>query len=89
MPRKAKFDREKLKQLLKDHVFYREQNGDYLARDTWGSYYGVAIENNLSSICNISTPAREYIRQRCSKVAFKDMPDEWQHAFFNYLTYEP
>jgi hypothetical protein len=73
-------------------LYFRENNGDYLAIDTaTNSYYlrnlgkdqfegrATAIEGLVGSVCTTGI-AREYLGATCKRVARNRVPKEWQEA---------
>jgi hypothetical protein len=73
-------------------IFYRENNGDFLAVDTaTNTYYlrslghdtfegrATAIKGLVGSVCTTGI-ARKYLRQRCKRVARAKVPGQWQRA---------
>ena len=73
-------------------VYFREQNGDYLAIDTdTNAYYhqvfgqdhfegrAAAIQGLASSVCTTAV-SRAYLRANCKRVARASVPDEWRRA---------
>lgn len=70
-------------------VFYRENNGDFLAIDTaTNRYYRVddhfegratAIAGLVGSVCTTGI-SRKYLKQHCRRVAKSRVPEEWQRA---------
>lgn len=73
-------------------LFYREQNGDFLAIDAGtNDYYrrvlgrddfegrATAIEGLAGSVCTTGI-SRDYLRQNCKRVARAAVPAEWRRA---------
>jgi hypothetical protein len=73
-------------------LFFRENNGDYLAIDTaTNAYYlrnfgkdhfegrATAPQSVVGSVCTTGV-SREYLRQTCKRVPRAKVPDEWQRA---------
>jgi hypothetical protein len=74
-------------------LFYREtETDDYLAIDAASNAYylgnfgkdhfegrATAIIGLLGSVCTTGI-AREYLREKCKRVAKKSVPEEWRQA---------
>ena len=73
-------------------VYFRENNGDYLAIETdTNSYYvrnfakdyfegrATAIENLVGSVCTTSI-SREFLTACCKRIAKAKVPAEWCEA---------
>lgn len=71
-------------------LFYREDNGDYLAIDTTtNAYYrtnlgkdhfegrATAIAGQVGSVCTTAV-SRDYLKARCRRVARRKVPMEWR-----------
>ena len=73
-------------------LYYREQNGDFLAIDTSTNAYSLdvlakdhfegratAIAGLVGSVCTTGI-SREYLRTTCKRVARGKVPAEWRGA---------
>jgi hypothetical protein len=73
-------------------LFYREDNGDFLAIDTATNRYyrqtlgqdhfegrATAIAGSVGSVCTTAI-ARDFLRQKCRRVVRADVPQEWRQA---------
>lgn len=73
-------------------LFYRENNGDFLAIDTnTNRYYlanfgkdhfegrATAIEGLVGSVCTTGI-SREYLRTNCKRVSRERVPVEWRRS---------
>lgn len=73
-------------------LYFRENNGDYLAIDSaTNSYYlrlcgkdhfegrATAITNQVGSVCTTGI-AREFLRANCKRIGKANVPAEWQTA---------
>jgi hypothetical protein len=73
-------------------VFFREQNGDFLAIDTGtNAHYlrllgrdhfearAAAIAGQAGSVCTTGV-SRQYLRRQCKRVALSRVPAEWRRA---------
>jgi len=73
-------------------LFYRENNGDFLAVDTaTNAYYlrnfgkdhfegrATAIEGLVGSVCTTGI-SRDYLHQNCKRVPKAKVPGEWSKA---------
>jgi hypothetical protein len=73
-------------------LFYRENNGDFLAIDaSTNSYYircfgkdhfegrATAIAGQVGSVCTTAV-SREFLRMNCKRVALAKVPEQWRRA---------
>jgi len=73
-------------------LFYRENNGDYLAIDTSSNAYylrnfgqdhfegrATAIEGQVGSVCTTGV-SRDFLRQNCKRVPKVKVPADWRKA---------
>jgi hypothetical protein len=73
-------------------LFYREDNGDFLAIDTATNAYhrrnfgkdhfesrATAIAGQIGSVCTTSV-SRDYLNARCRRVGKRKVPMAWQMA---------
>jgi hypothetical protein len=73
-------------------LYYREDNGDYLAIDTTTNRYyldtmgqdhfegrATAIEGLIGSVCTTGI-SRDFLRTQCKRVAKAAVPHEWRKA---------
>jgi hypothetical protein len=73
-------------------LYFREHNGDYLAIDTGTNRHylanfgqdhfdgrATAIEGLVGSVCTTGI-SRDYLRQKCKRVAKTEVPQAWRRA---------